>query len=312
MLGSIEILTPMIAAWSTSGRKRLPYADESDHAYCRALHRKHGTTYFFASRRLPRETRRHVDSLYGFVREADEWVDNPGTMTLAEQAEKLADFREQLIAGCKGVKPNNPTLRAFCDTMAEVGMSPDEPLIFLDAMAQDLTVTRYETWDDLCGYMRGSAAAVGIMMCTVTGTPQTPETLPAAVALGNAMQLTNFIRDVGEDWQRGRIYLALEDLRRHGLSERDIAEGKVSDAWKVMLAEQIARARDLFRQADSGIPMIPSSCRLGVQIARELYAKILDKVEERGYDVFSGRARTTGLEKSTLAVKLIVSTLVFK
>lgn len=302
----------MDAAWSTTGKKRLPYADESDHAYCRQLHRQHGTTYYFASRRLPQETRRHVDALYGFVREADEWVDNPGSMTLAEQAEKLADFRQQLIAGCKGVKPSNPTLRAFCDTMAEVEMSPDEPLIFLDAMAQDLTVLRYETWEDLCGYMRGSAAAVGIMMCSVTKTPQTPQTLPAALALGNAMQLTNFIRDVGEDWRRGRIYLPMEDLRRYGLSENDVAEGRVCEEWKKMLAEQIVRARDLFRQADEGIPQIPSSCRLGVKIARELYAKILDKVEERGYDVFSGRARTTGLEKSRVAVKLILLSLVTK
>lgn len=296
----------MHAVWPTTRRERLSFAEESDHAYCRFLHRKHGTTYYFASRRLPRTTRRHVDALYGFVREADEWVDNPGSMTLLEQAEKLADFREQLIAGTKGVRPTNPTLRAFCDSMHELGMDSQEPLIFLDAMAQDLTVSRYETWDDLCHYMRGSAAAVGIMMCTVTGTPLTSTTLPAAVALGNAMQLTNFIRDVGEDWQRGRIYLPLEDLRRHGLSEADIAAGVVTDSWKAMLAEQIARARELFAEADKGIPQIPSSCRLGVQVARVLYAKILDKVEERDYDVFSGRARTGGLEKAVEAAKLIL------
>lgn len=295
----------MLAAWSTTRKKRLSYADEADHAYCRHLHRKHGTTYYFASRLLPRETRRHVDALYGFVREADEWVDNPGSMTLEEQAAKLADFREQLIAGCKGVKPSNPTLRAFCDTMIELGMDSQEPLIFLDAMAQDLTVSRYETWDDLCAYMRGSAAAVGIMMCKVTGTPLTATTLPAAVALGNAMQLTNFIRDVGEDWQRGRIYLPLEDMRRHGLDESFVGDGKVSPEWERMLSEQISRARELFCQADQGIPQIPSSCRLGVRAARVLYAKILDKVEQRGYDVFTGRARTTGWEKTQELCRLV-------
>lgn len=283
------------------------FATEQDHAYCRRLHRIHGTTYFFSSRRLPLRQRRHVDALYGFVREADEWVDNPGSLTRQDSARLLAEYRTQMRRADAGERPANPALRAFSDMRRDLGMPLDEPEVFLDAMEMDLTRGRYETWDDLCGYMRGSAAAVGVMMCWVIDAPRTPEVLESAMALGNAMQLTNFIRDVGEDTQRGRIYLPLEDLRRFGVDEQQILERRMSPEVAALVGFQIERARGLFAKADTGIEAIPSSCRLGVRLARVLYSKILDKVEERGRDVLTGRARTTGWEKTRAAIHLALA-----
>lgn len=268
-----------------------------DYEECRRLHRQFGTTYYFASRWFPAAVRARVDALYGFVRVPDEWVDNPGDATPSETLSKLADYRAQFLAGMRGVRPEIPVLRAFCDCAREAQIPESEPLLFLDAMEQDLTVTRYGTIEDLLGYTRGSAAAVGVMMCSVLGAPLDDETISAAKALGDAMQLTNFLRDVGEDARRGRIYLPQEDLSRFGVTESEILAGIMSDRFIRLMQFEIDRAHAWYRQADAGIPKLPSHARGSVRIARALYAKILDKIEQRGYDVFSGRARTTGSEK---------------
>ncbi|MCG9894672.1 MAG: phytoene/squalene synthase family protein [Fimbriimonadaceae bacterium] len=284
-----------------------PFASPKDLAYCRRLHRLHGTTYYFASRRFPVEMRNRVDALYGFVREADEWVDNPGPMSKRESALRLKCFREGLhLAVQRGIRPSEPTLRAFADTVIETDLPLSEPDLFLDAMEMDLHLTRYETWDDLLGYMRGSAAAVGVMMSWMIGAPRDPQTLGAAQALGNAMQLTNFIRDVGEDLERGRIYMPLTEMAEHGLDAEFLERRQVTDEWRAFLKFQIARARDLYAEADAGIEQIPAENRLAVRLARELYARILDRVEERDYDVFSGRARTSRWEKMQTAARMIL------
>lgn len=281
-------------------------ASSEDFALCEALHRRYGTTYYFATRRLPPDQRRRVHALYGFVRVADEWVDNPGAMTLEETQTRLQNFRHELLEGLAGNTPDEAVLRAFCASAIEIGLPPEEPLVFLDAMEQDLTVDRYETWDDLCGYMRGSAAAVGVMMCYVLGAPRDEQTVASAKALGCAMQLTNFIRDVAEDFERGRIYLPLEDLRRFGVSESDVAEGRVSNGFRELMQFEIQRARDLYAEADPGIDRIPRESQLGVRLARVLYSRILDRVEQQDCDVFRSRARTSALEKVTTALALAV------
>jgi phytoene synthase len=283
-----------------------PLATEADYLTCRRLHRQYGTTYYFASRWFPARRRRHVDALYGFVRVADEWVDNPGAATVEETRSQLAEYRAQFLCGLKGTPPEYEVLRAFCDTVIECNIPIEEPLLFLDAMEQDLTVCRYESFNDLLLYTRGSAAAVGIMMCSVLGAPQTAEVLNAAKSLGDAMQLTNFLRDIGEDAQRGRIYVPQEDLARYGLKEADILEGKVSDRFVQFMQFQIERTRAMYRLADHGIPLLPARVRPAIKIARTLYAKILDKIEQRQYDVFSGRARTSTPEKLQAAALILV------
>lgn len=282
------------------------FADSSDYAVCRQLHRRYGTTYYFATQRFKPESKRRTHALYGFVRVPDEWVDNPNGLTLEQRVNSLSRWRRQLLDGMDGVRPSHPVMRAFCDVVRETGMPLEEPLCFLDAMEQDLAVGRYETYSDLRGYMRGSAAAVGMMMCHVLGAKITPEMERAACSLGEAMQLTNFLRDVGEDAQRGRIYLPLEDLAAFEVSEQEVMEGKVTAHFENLMKFEIARARALYAEADKGIPMLPPDTRKAVLLARILYSRILDRIEERRFDVFTGRARTSKLEKVAVAVKVML------
>lgn len=282
------------------------FADAADYAVCGQLHRRHGTTYYFASQRFRPDARRRTHALYGFVRVPDEWVDNPNGLTLKQRVNALSRWRRQLLDGMDGVKPAHPVMRAFCDVVRETGMPLEEPLCFLDAMEQDLAIGRYETFTDLRGYMRGSAAAVGMMMCHVLGASITPQAERAACALGEAMQLTNFLRDVGEDADRGRIYLPLEDLASFGVAEDEVLNGQISDRFLNLMKFEIRRARALYAEADKGIPLLPPDTRKAVLLARILYSRILDRIEKRGYDVFTGRARTGKLEKLAVAIKVML------
>ena len=171
-------------------------------------------------------------------------------------------------------------------------------------MEMDLEVTRYQTSEDLRGDMRGSAAAVGIMMCSVMGATIDADLLACASALGEAMQLANFIRDVGEDTDRGRIYLPLEDLSHFGVSEEDVLNGRMSPAFKDLIRFEIARARDLFAKSDAGIARLPRQAQIPVLLARVLYSQILDRVEANHYDVFTRRARTGLLAKGYQALRI--------
>lgn len=282
------------------------FANESDYALCRRLHRQYGTTYYFASKRFPRDIQRRTHAVYGFVRVPDEWVDNPGPLDEAQRLALVRDYRAQFLRGMDGVRPEHPVLRAFVDVMHECPIPIDEPLLFLDAMEADVSVSRYETYESLRGYMRGSASAVGVMMCSVIGAPLRGDVLESAKALGEAMQLTNFLRDVGEDYRRGRVYLPQEDLARFGVTDEDLAAGRISTSFVSLMQFETERARALYAQSDSGIDALPGHARMAVRLARILYSRILDKIEQRGYDVFSGRARTSGWEKAATAARVVL------
>lgn len=282
------------------------FAEEADYAVCRQLHRQYGTTYYFATQRFGSEAKRRTHALYGFVRVPDEWVDNPSGLTLEQRVNALSRWRRQLLDGMDGVRPEHPVMRAFCDVVRETRMPLEEPLCFLDAMEQDLSIGRYETFADLKGYMRGSAAAVGMMMCHVLGAKITPEVERAACSLGEAMQLTNFLRDVGEDAQRGRIYLPLEDLASFEVKESEVLSGQTSGRFTNLMKFEIGRARALYSEADKGIPLLPPDSRKAVLLARILYSRILDRIEKREYNVFTGRARTGKVEKLAVAIKVML------
>jgi phytoene synthase len=182
----------------------------------------------------------------------------------------------------------------------------EEPLLFLDAMESDLSVNRYATYEDLRKYMRGSAAAVGMMMCSVLSATCSEEIHEAAKALGEAMQLTNFLRDVGEDAGRNRVYLPKEDLDAYGVAYEDIFEANLSESFKNLMRFQIQRARALYEVADHGIQKLPETAKPSVYIARVLYSRILDRIEGRDFDVYSSRARTSKLEKIAVASRVLV------
>jgi phytoene synthase len=275
---------------------------ELDAAYdiCKRLNARHGKTYYFSTLFFPPAVRRSVHGLYGFVRYPDEIVDNP--VPGSDPARALADFRAATVRALETGRSGIPVLHAFADVARRHDIPHEYPLAFLDAMAMDLTRTRYQTFADLRTYTYGSASVVGLMMCRLLGVDD-QNALARAHDLGLAMQLTNFLRDIGEDYAaRGRLYIPQEELRQFGYTERMLAAAQVNDEFIALMRFQIARARAFYASADQGIPAIPSGRRLPVQLARLLYAKILDKIEENAYDVFRRRAQTTAFEKASALI----------
>jgi len=275
----------------------------SNEAYelCRKLTAKHGKTYYFSTCFFPKDVQRGVYALYGFVRCPDEMVDNPPAGSLPE--ESLAKFRTETVAALEAGTSENPILDAFVETVRLCQIPHDLPLAFLDAMSMDLTRKRYQTFEDLKTYTYGSASVVGLMMCRIIGMTA-EEGLTPAHDLGLAMQLTNFLRDIGEDWcGRGRVYIPLDDLAAFDYSIDDLASGVVNDNFRRLMAFQIERARKFYESADRGMRYIPANRRLPVRLARVLYSRILDKIEENDYDVFHKRASTSYREKVMTAVR---------
>ncbi|MBA2693027.1 MAG: phytoene/squalene synthase family protein [Rubrobacter sp.] len=270
------------------------------YALCEGVQKSHSRTYHFSTRLFPPEVARHVHAMYAFMRYADEIVDNPGTLTLDEQLTSLEAFESETMAAVEGEKVPNPVLRAYASTVRECGIAPEDIASFIASMKMDTGVFRYRTFGDLEGYTYGSAAVVGLMMCRVIGARR-EAARPHAEALGTAMQLTNFLRDIGEDFQRGRIYVPLEDLEHFGYSERDLERDIINPRFVALMDFEMARARSLYALADEGMKYIPKGRRFPVVVARNLYAGILDQIYARNYDVFSGRARTSLAKKVSVA-----------
>jgi 15-cis-phytoene synthase len=272
---------------------------------CRRVQRAHSRTYYFSTRLFPPEVRPHVYALYAFMRYADEIVDNPGATSLDEQLASLELFEKETMAAVAGEEVSNPILRAYANTVRERSIAAQDIAAFMASMKMDTSVSRYATYPDLESYTHGSAAVVGLMMCRVVGVEDARAWGPAG-ALGTAMQLTNFLRDIKEDWNRGRVYIPLEDMKRFGYGEEDLASSVVDERFVELMRFEIERARRLYASADEGMRYIPRGRRYPVVVARELYAAILDRIEERGYDVFSLRAGTSRLDKVAIAARCAV------
>lgn len=268
---------------------------------CRRAHKGHSKTYYFSTSLFPREVRPHVHALYAFMRYADEIVDSPGITTLDEQHAGLEVLEEETLAAVTGEAVSNPVLRAFANTTLASGIASDLITAFMTSMKMDTSVFRYPTYEELEEYVYGSAAVVGLMMCRVVGVSD-ERANSHAEALGVAMQLTNFLRDVKEDWARGRVYLPLEDLERFGYAEEELGQGVVDRRFVGLMRFEISRARALYEVADKGMCYIPRGCRYPVFVARQLYEAILTRIEAQGYNVFGRRAQTS------LAHKLQVAT----
>jgi 15-cis-phytoene synthase len=272
---------------------------------CRRVQRAHSRTYYFSTRLFPPGVRPHVHALYAFMRYADEIVDNPGATSLEEQLCALEAFEEETLAAVAGEEVPNPVLRAYADTVRVRGIDPEDIIAFMKSMKMDTRVFRYPTYEDLAVYTYGSAAVVGLMMCRVVGVADRRADVHAET-LGVAMQLTNFLRDIGEDWRRGRVYLPLEDLERFGYLEADLERGVVDERFVELMRFEIRRTRRLYKLADEGMSFIPRGRRYPVIVARELYAAILDRIEAQGYDVFGRRAETARLGKIRIAASSAV------
>ena len=262
--------------------------------HCRRIHSAHGRTYYLATRLLPRDRRPDVWALYAFARVSDELVDAPDTQP--PDPSILLAWCEQAMAAVRSASPPDPTeqpvLAATWHTMRTFGLEPDLMQEFLDSMVMDLTVSRYATWEELRGYMRGSAAVIGELMAPLLGASGA-DALSRAAALGEAFQLTNFIRDIGEDLTRGRIYLPQADLARFGVSEDLLAEavrtGVPSPAVRSLVAFEVRRAVSLYATAQPGLTMVDARSRPCLEAAFTLYRRILHRVIANDFNVFERR-----------------------
>jgi phytoene synthase len=268
---------------------------DASYERCRRLARAHGTTYYWATTLLPPARRRHVWALYAFARVADDIVDDVGKPAAARAA-ALERFGARFFCDLDTGSSDHPVLAAVVDTVRALGHDRRCFRRFLRSMTMDLTVCGYDTWDDLLVYMDGSAAVIGELMLPVLQ-PTSPDALQPARDLGLAFQLTNFLRDVGEDLERERVYLPRQDLDRF---DADPWRRRPDGAWRELMRFEIARCRRLYESADAGLALLPGASERCVRAARILYAQILDRIEMADYDVFGSRARVPTWRKVAL------------
>jgi phytoene synthase len=271
-----------------------PVTPELAAAYrtCRQLHAQHGRTYFLATLLLPAWKRPYVHALYGFARFADELVDAPG-MVPASASAALDELEEELLKALAGSLPaaagvRSDVLRALADTVARWDIPVDYFTTFLQSMRMDLSVTSYESWEDLQAYVEGSAAVIGLQMLPILE-PSSRTAAAYARDLGVGFQLANFLRDVGEDLRRGRIYLPQESLRLFGVTRESLKTGVVDGRVRRLLAFEIARCREIFRNAEPGIRLLHPEVQDGIRTAFTLYSGILDAIERADYQVLDQR-----------------------
>jgi phytoene synthase len=292
----------------------------------RQLNAQHGKTYFLATLLLPAAKRPSVHALYGFARYADDIVDNlDPAVSVAERSAEFeawsAAFRIDLRRGTSA----DPLCRAVIDTQRRWGIDEQHFVDFLQSMGMDLTVAQYESYADLAAYMWGSAAVIGLQMLPILGRADTGPPLERyAVDLGLAFQLTNFLRDVGEDLDRARVYLPQESLRRFDLSNADLVAarrhrsriqagisdgegtGCMDERLRELIRFEIERARALYRSAEPGLDLVHPTSRDCLRTAWTLYSDILDAIVASDYDVFSRRVATSRSRRARVAVPGLV------
>jgi phytoene synthase len=269
---------------------------------CQQLHRRHGTTYYWAARTLPAVSRPAVHALYGLCRYADDVVDAfDGADTPARSA-RLDALEGELLAGLRRGSSEHPVLKAVVFTARAYGLPEGAFVRFFASMRSDLSVTRYPSYCDLLGYMDGSAAVIGELMLPILEPFDHDAARGGARDLGLAFQLTNFLRDVGEDRQRGRIYLPADELARFGV-DPELRRPRVDEPWRRFCRFQIERMQQLYASADAAIELLPPASACAIRTARVLYAEILDAVIANDFDVFSRRARVTLTRKLYVAAR---------
>jgi phytoene synthase len=278
---------------------------------CRALHRHHGRTYYLATRLLPAWKRRHVHALYGFARYADDIVDRTGDLPPRERAERLTAWKRGFMAGLAGEPTDDPLLPAVLHTIRVFELSLTDFSSFLDSMAMDLTVTRYATYTDLLRYMEGSAAVIGTMMLPILEAADRAAAREPARQLGLAFQLTNFIRDVAEDLERGRIYLPEADLAAFGVTPADLEAAarsrRSSPRIKELMAYEVGRARAHYVEAAAGVTMLAPTSQACIRAAYRLYGGILDEVVAQDHDVFARRATVPTGRRLAVALRAVLT-----
>ena len=266
---------------------------EAAYDYCQEITRREARNFYFAFLTLPRAKRRAIYAAYAFARAADDAADSPASA--ADRARGVAALRGELRQAFAGA-PRGPVLVALADASRAYGIDPALYEELLDGVEMDLAPRRYETFDDLRAYCYRVASVVGLISIEIFGYDD-PRARDAAVDLGIAMQLTNIIRDVGEDAALGRVYLPQEELRRYGCPEDDLMRGATSDAYVALMRFQARRAREFFVSGRGLLPYLDPRSRSCPAALADIYSRLLDRIERRRFDVFGERVRLSAPEK---------------
>jgi phytoene synthase len=270
--------------------------------------RQHAKSFYFAAKFLPRHKQLPIYALYALCRHVDDEVDEADVKSENEAVQAVENWKEKLndvYKGNKTVEDRKSEIRnqkselvliAWRDLLTNYKIPQELPLELMKGVLMDTHIKRYESFDELYVYCYRVASTVGLMSSEIFGFEK-PETLDYAEALGIAMQLTNILRDVKEDAAMSRIYLPQEDLRTFGVTEEQIFENNFNENFATLMKFEIARAREFYRKAEQGIPLLAKDTRFTVLLASRIYGRILDEIERQNYNVFSRRVHTTKGQK---------------
>lgn len=276
---------------------------------CKRLNSLHGKTYFLATLLLPKEKRPYVHALYGFARYADEIVDDlDSPLSIEAKSELLKSWSDGILADIARGTSDDHIGRALIYTVNKFSIPLEYFTAFIHSMTMDLSVTEYQSFEDLMEYVYGSASVIGLQMVPILGAHD-QGAYDCAEKLGTAFQLANFIRDVSEDLDRGRIYLPIQELAEHGVSYEMLQERILTPQIRSALKAQIARVRALQAEANPGIALLDPSSRACIEAASELYCGIVDEVEKIDYQIFTHRASTSMARRLRVAIPAYIRAL---
>lgn len=285
---------PFFSYWAGDAELRKSYHHAS------RITAQHSKSFYLASGLLPEEKRSAARALYAFCRTVDDIVDE--VQDRGDRDQELNYWREVVLHAA----PSRDDLvaSAWADTLTRYHIPRHYALQLIDGVARDLSQTRYQTFDDLATYCYGVASTVGLMSMYIVGF-HGHDAVSYAIKLGVALQMTNILRDVGEDYRNGRLYLPREELVFYGVDERDIAEGRVTENWRQFMRFQIDRTRELYQDSWAGVSFLDTDGRLAIGAASTFYSGILNDIEKHDYDVFSRRASLSTAGKLALLPGLL-------
>jgi phytoene synthase len=276
---------PFFSYWAGDASLRIAYKQAEK------ITTEHSKSFYFASGLLPEEKRSAVRALYAFCRTVDDIVDESSD----DEREARLDYWRGMVETAS-FSHNDLVAAAWADTLARYHIPRHYALQLIDGVARDLVQSRYQTFEELATYCYGVASTVGLMSMYIVGFDNS-EAVPYAIKLGVALQMTNILRDVGEDYRNGRLYLPREELAFYGIREQDIAEGRITDNWRQFMKFQIERTRQLYAESWKGVKMLEREGQLAIGAASIFYQGILDEIEKNDYDVFTRRANLSALGK---------------
>ncbi|MPZ22769.1 MAG: presqualene diphosphate synthase HpnD [Dehalococcoidia bacterium] len=269
------------------------------YAYCRDLTRREARNFYYGFMLLPEPKRSAIYAAYAFARLADDTVDSARPRD--EKLAGLAELRRNLDASAKG-SASGPLWTALADTIQRFNVPLEHLGELLDGCQMDLDIGRYESWDDARRYCHAVASSVGLVSLEIFGYSDQSARRHAA-DLGIALQLTNILRDLREDAERDRIYIPLDEIRRFGYSPEELFAGVVNDAFRRLMAHQVARARECYGGARRLLPLLDRRSAACCAVMQDIYSGVLDEIERRDYDVFSERASVGKARKLAITAR---------